>query len=71
MYNGYKNWDTWNAYLWLCNEEDVYESLRRCWSENQLRDLYMAKFGKGFDGINEDAIDWTELYDLVNEHKKI
>jgi hypothetical protein len=26
MYNGYKNWHTWQAALWLDNDEDYYEA---------------------------------------------
>ena len=34
-YNGWSNWETWNANLWLTNDEGVYEMMQEV-TANQI-----------------------------------
>lgn len=74
-YNGWKNWDTWNAQNWLTNEEYLYEMVRKCRTSAEIEELFcecfivQTKFGlKVQDDINLKEVDWDEIYDsLRNE----
>jgi len=50
-YNGWTNWDTWNASLWLNNEEDVYS--------------YFQKIARYLDPHNYSDIE--ELADVLEQ----
>lgn len=75
-YNGWANWDTWNAHLWLSNDYDTYtnllDALRRrpasrhghvCY--DALRDCVAAgdarRDGMAWDGIDFDAVVWDDV----------
>jgi hypothetical protein len=65
-YNGWTNWDTWNANLWLANDEGTYRQL--C---DRAADMTAEEFGAEArelldglgnpDGIEYDNVDWEEV----------
>lgn len=36
-YNGYKNYQTWNVCLWICNDEGLYEFAAVCQDYNDFK----------------------------------
>ncbi len=38
-YNGWTNWDTWNAYNWLTSDEWTYDQYLSCRNVYQLEDF--------------------------------
>jgi hypothetical protein len=65
-YNGWYNWDTWNAYNWLTESEGVYNSARRTNGPAELRELF-GDYIASHDEIDLDEIDWDELYESFND----
>ena len=67
MYNGWKNHATWNANLWLNNEEVTYNAL--CGIENveSLKEFYLATFGEYYDDINVEEVDFKEIFDNIKD----
>lgn len=68
-YQGWTNWDTWNANLWLNNDESSYREARRiCIRENarDLRALAEAIIPKD-EGIDFDEVNWDEIIAGFNE----
>lgn len=73
-YNGYSNWDTWNASLWLNNDEGLYRMamrLARRYIErvdvgDEIRKMCQEYEVKG-DGFNYDEVDWAEVADTFLE----
>jgi len=68
QFNGWTNWDTWNASLWLNNTESVYfyfaESVE-CLQGNvpELADLLeseLPEFTLG-DGYDPKKVNWIEV----------
>jgi hypothetical protein len=76
-YNGWSNWETWNAGLWVDNEESVYREkcrIVRRTPKNRLADALEAFVKETWpngtpDMASEggkrcyDAVDWEELAD--------
>ena len=64
-YNGWSNWDTWNASLWLNNDQGLYnEALGK--SASELRAL-VEDFGVTGDGFDVDAVNWDEVAEGFND----
>ena len=38
MYNGHKNWETWNVALWINNDEGLYEIAQESDSYREFQD---------------------------------
>jgi len=68
-YHGWKNWDTWDAYLWLTNEESAYEAFLSCTSVQEVEDLFTEFFSQ--DDINLEKVDWNEIYQVIQEDKNV
>ena len=66
-YNGWANWDTWNANNWLNNDESSYKTARRARNPIHLKDVFLQLFGKNHDDINVNKVDWGEIHDGLNE----
>ena len=66
-YNGWANWDTWNANNWLNSHESSYKTARRARNPIHLKDVFLQLFGKNHDDINVNKVDWGEIHDALNE----
>ena len=66
-YQGWKNWDTWNANLHLTNDESAYNQYMKLKNAKSIKSFFISNFGKGFDRINVNKVDWEEIYDAKDE----
>lgn len=72
-YQGWTNWDTWDANLWLTNDEDAYRLATDCKDEFALNDLFELSFDDattktGFiDNIDPDRVNWAEIFASLHE----
>lgn len=69
-YNGWTNWDTWNANLWLANTEGPYRRLTG-WGGSVEEFAIAARqeldaLGNP-DGIDCDKVNWQEIYEAFTE----
>lgn len=65
-YNGWTNWDTWNAYNWLTESEGIYNSAKRTTGPTELRELF-GEYISGQDGIDLDEVNWDEVYEGLSD----
>lgn len=59
-YNGYTNWDTWNAYVWASSEYWSYRWVMGL-SEEELAD-YITDQAEAWDGLDPRAVNVHEVY---------
>ncbi len=78
MYQGYTNWETWSASLWLSNDERMYrtviEILSKEYEYNHKRFEAVAEYFVGLlderaitDKISVHRIDWGEVCEGFSE----
>lgn len=75
-YNGWANWETWNVYLWLDNDEDCHRILMEQYAASDQSDRSVAREVKAwieamyeinhsFGDIQSDhelgRVDWLEI----------
>ena len=65
-YQGWTNWDTWNANLWLTNDEYSYRCARSCATPVHLQLLWIDNF-EGKDGIETSEVNFEEIYEGLQE----
>lgn len=69
-YNGWTNWDTWNANLWLNNHEVAYKAFinELTLEKPRLEDLFLRLRNeiKDFatDAITLSKINWQEIEEI-------
>lgn len=67
MFNGHKNYETWNVTLWIGNDEGLYNLAKECRNYKAFVKR-MAGFGElnHQDGLNNiathtpDGVDWND-----------
>ena len=67
-FNGHTNWDTWNASLWLSNDEPIYRACLRIAAAStdssdagqNIRD-YVEMIELTGDGFDVDKVDWDSI----------
>lgn len=76
-YNGYTNWETWNAALWYDNDRQLQRAIGYAGNPEELVDaLYDYLYGK--DGASKglladiileymNKVNFTELFEKINE----
>ena len=77
MYNGYKNWETWNVALWIGNDEFLYGLAQGCESYSDFCDA-LREVCEGSlaietpDGVawNDSSLDFDRLDELVREESE-
>lgn len=69
-YNGWKNWDTWSAHLWLSDESPrFYHAMRMVYSAKNAELVgtgLLTSIGNP-DRIDFKEVDWQEIYEAFNE----
>jgi hypothetical protein len=66
-HNGWSNWDTWNSYNWITDDELMYRRACRSTDANHLYETMVNYIIRVNDGIDIDNVNWVELYDAFNE----
>jgi len=61
-YQGWSNWHTWNANLWIMNEYYTYKVAQTCRSGEEFREEFADYILSCSDGIDLDQVNWDEIY---------
>lgn len=76
MYNGWENYETWNVFLWISNDEGLYQIARFCKNYQEFID-HMRSLGfesgieSGIGYETPDGVKWNDPeidVDEINEH---
>jgi hypothetical protein len=73
-YNGWTNWDTWNAKLWLDNEQWTAKEAYSCGAYLAPRGIERLKYlvlhctqAVTGDGVDMENVNWEEIFESYEE----
>lgn len=66
-YNGWTNWDTWNVFVWITNDESDYRVACACSKPEILKAFMIDLCAK--DGADPDKVNWQEIFDHLAEDR--
>lgn len=77
-YNGWSNFETWNANLWLTNDQGMYERSQeivkgkyeyKFQADDALKEFYEECVEAGIitDRITAHRINWTEIVEAMKQ----
>lgn len=75
-YNGWKNYETWNVALYLSNEREFYEMVKRYIKRNRRKSYtgFLEKYGYRLGTKTPDGVSWhsskvcrTEITEMFKE----
>ena len=61
-YNGWTNWDTWNSYNWITDDELMYRRACRSTDPHHLQEIMEGYIKSIGDRIELEMVNWKELY---------
>jgi len=71
MYNGWKNYETWNVALWFNNDESLYNLTKQCQDyadfKQQCRELGQIETPDGV-AYNDSGLDEKALNNAIKEN---
>lgn len=62
--NGWANWDTWHANMYLGDHDDIARDIAFAGSGQQVADMF-SELLEGTD-VDPDNVDWDELHDVYS-----
>ena len=66
-YNGWTNWDTWNSYNWITDDELMYRRACRSTDPDHLQEIMEDYIKSVNDRIDIENVDWKDLYNSFVE----
>lgn len=66
-YNGWTNWDTWNSYNWITDDELMYRRAARSTDPDHLQEIMEDYIKSVNDRIDIENVDWKDLYNAFVE----
>lgn len=66
-YNGWTNWDTWNSYNWITDDELIYRRACRSTDPDHLQEIMEDYIKSVNDRIDIENVDWKDLYNAFVE----
>ena len=74
-YNGWANWETWNAYNWISSDPDTFNQAQSCWSQEKFEEWFRdylipdesASLATDFLLNAMGQVNMVDLYEAIHE----